>query len=79
MIELVFAVALHFYIVFKCVTLKDKDLHTVSPWWSRWYVILCTSAILAFIKHPGKQSMSNTTQQFFVSFTMFTEALSLLP
>ena len=79
MVELVCAVALHFYIVFKCLTLKDKDLHKESPWWSKWYVILVVSALLAYAKHPGKNSAFGMTQQFFVSFTMFTEALSLLP
>ena len=56
MIEIMFAVFVHFFIVFKCFTLKDKDLHKDTPMWTKWYVILTFAALLAFLKHPGKNS-----------------------
>ena len=34
MIELIFAVFLHAFIVLKCFTYKDKDLHKKSQWWT---------------------------------------------
>ena len=79
MIELVFAVFIHFLIVFKCFTLKDRDLHKETPIWTKWYVILSVSAVLAFMMHPGKNGYFDFRQQFFVSFSMFIEAFALIP
>ena len=78
-IELMLAVFLHIYIVLKCLSYQDKELHKKSRWWTRWWLILVVAAALAFVKHPGKKGYLGFTQQFFVSFSMFTEALALVP
>ena len=45
----------------------------------RWYVFVTIAAILSLIFYPGKAGKNYyITQQMFVSFTMFTEALSLV-
>ena len=49
------------------------------PVYLRWYVIVAVAAILSCFFHPGKKGVYFVSQQMFVSFTMFTEALSLLP
>ena len=54
MIEIVLAVFLHAFIVLKCVTLKDRELHGKPAWWSKWYMVLAVAGVLALLKHPGK-------------------------
>ena len=45
----------------------------------RWYVFVTIAAVLSLIFYPGKAGKNYyITQQMFVSFTMFTEALSLV-
>ena len=60
-IELMVAVGLHIYLVLKCFTYKDKELHKKSKWWTKWYLILALAAVVAFFKHPGKKGMFAVT------------------
>ena len=57
MIELMLAVFLHSYIVYSCFLYKDKDLHKDNYWWAKWYILVAVAAVMAFICHPGKNSM----------------------
>ena len=44
----------------------------------RWYVFVSIAAVLSLFFYPGRAGKNYITQQMFVSFTMFTEALSLV-
>ena len=48
------------------------------PIYLRWFVILVLAAALACCFHPGRKGKYFFTQQMFVSFSMFAEALSLV-
>ena len=48
------------------------------PIYLRCYSIIAIAAILSCFFHPGKKGTYFFTQQMFVSFTMFVEALSLV-
>ena len=48
------------------------------PVYLKWFSTIAVAAALACIFFPGKAGTYFFTQQMFVSFTMFTEALSLL-
>ncbi len=78
-IELGLALLLHTFIVYKCFKLKDTKLYVEAPVAFRWYTMLAVATVLSMILHPGEKSSTYFfTQQMFVSFTMFTEALSLV-
>lgn len=75
--ELGLALALHAYILLLCYRYKDS-LYREQSILQQWYVLLPVAAVLACIFHPGSKSDKYFfTQQMFVSFTMFAEALSL--
>ena len=74
--ELVLAVAMHCYILYLCYKFKDT-LYLEPALHQRAYVLIGVAAVLASIFHPGKKGTYFFTQQMFVSFTMFVEALSL--
>ena len=76
--ELIVANFLHFYIVYMCVKHKDA-LQNEMPIYMHWGVIVTIATILSLFLFPGKRGEYFVSQQMFVSFTMFTEALSLVP
>ena len=77
-IELIVAVALHTYIVYQIVTYKDI-FQKKMPIYLRWYVTVAVAFVLMCFIFPGKSSPKYFfTQQMFVSFTHFVEALCLL-
>lgn len=76
--ELVLAIALHSYILYLCYKFKDA-LYKEPPIQYRAYVLITIAFILSLCFHPGEKHKTYIfTQQMFVSFTMFTEALSLI-
>ena len=77
-IELTLAILMHAYIVYLCYRYKD-NLYKEPPKFVKSYVLVAIAFILSLIFHPGdKHKTYFFTQQMFVSFTMFTEALSLV-
>lgn len=48
------------------------------PVYLRWYVFVSIAALLSLIFFPGRTGQYYISQQMFVSFTMYTEALSLV-
>ena len=75
--EITLAVCLHLIIVYYCYKYKDI-LQTQMPFYLRWYSIIAVAAVLSCCFHPGKKGNYILTQQMFVSFNMFIEALSLI-
>ena len=75
--EICLAVCLHSLIVYLCIKHKDMLQHEM-PIYLRWYSVITVASILSYFMHPGKKGPYIVTQQMFVSFTMFTEALSLI-
>ena len=45
----------------------------------KWYVLVAGCFILSMIFHPGSKGEYFLTFQMFVSFTMFVEAVALIP
>ena len=76
-IELGLALLLHSYIIFLCYKFKDS-LYKEPPIYFKAVVLLTVASVLAILFHPGKKDEKYfLTQQMFVSFSMFAEALSL--
>lgn len=76
-VEISTALVLHAYILYLCFKYKDS-LYKEPPFQYRASVLISVAALLALFLHPGKPGRFFVTQQMFVSFNMFTEALSLI-
>lgn len=77
--EITAAVVLHAYIVYLCFSYKDTIYKGVSAVYLKWYVLLAGCFLLSMIFHPGSKGEYLLTFQMFVSFTMFMEAVALIP
>ena len=75
--ELIIAVLLHVYIVYLCFKFKDT-LYKDPPYYLKSYLLVTIAFLLSLVFHPGQKGVYFFTQQMFVSFTMFVEALSLV-
>ena len=78
-IEIAVAVILHAYIVFLCFSYKDTIYKGVSAIYLKSPVLIGICFILSTIFHPGSKGEYFVTFQMFVSFTMFLEAVALIP
>ena len=76
--ELFMALALHIALIYLCLKHKD-DFAKKPPVYLSAKVLLSVAFVLSLVLHPGKKGKYFFTQQMFVSFTMYSEALSLLP
>ena len=77
-VEIVLAVCIHGTIVYQCWSYKDV-LQQKMPIYLRWFVFVTIAAVLSGIFYPGKAHKKYfISQQMFVSFTMYIEALSLV-
>ena len=76
-VEIITAVCLHAFIVYQCYKYTDA-LQQEMPIYLRCYSLITIATILSCFFHPGKTGAYFVTQQMFVSFTMFCEALSLV-
>jgi hypothetical protein len=72
-------VLLHSYIIYLCYKYKDSIYKGVSSPYLRWYMLVPACFILSMIFHPGNKGEYFLTFQMFVSFTMFVEAVALIP
>jgi hypothetical protein len=77
--EIVSAVALHAYIIYLCYSYKDTIYKGVSKVYLKSPVLIVICLIFSMIFHPGSKGEYFVTQQMFVSFTMFVEAVALIP
>ena len=79
MVEIFMAVALHAYIIFLCFQYKDsiykgtKEVYLKSP------VLIVACFLLSLVLHPGSKGEYFVTLQMLVSFTMFLEAVAMVP
>ena len=78
-IEITAAVVLHAYIIYLCFSYKDTIYKNVSNIYLKWPVLLIVCFLLSMIFHPGSKGEYFLTFQMFVSFTMFVEAVALIP
>ena len=58
---------------------KDMCYNELKQKAFKWYSITAISLVLSTVFHPGKKGSFFFTLQMFVSFTMFVEALALVP
>ena len=79
MIEIFTAVGMHAYIVYLCFLYKDTIYKGTSQIYLKWYVLIGGCLLLSMIFHPGSKGDYFFTLQMFVSFTMFVEAVALIP
>jgi len=79
MIEIIMAVAMHAYIIFLCYQYKDTIYKGVKEKYLKSPVLIVLCFVLCLIFHPGSKGDFFFTLQMLVSFTIFLEALALLP
>ena len=79
MIEIVTAVVMHVYIVFLCYQYKDTIYKGIKEPYLKSPVLMGGCLLLSMIFHPGSKGDYFFTFQMFVSFTMFLEAVALIP
>ena len=78
-LEITAAVILHAYIIYLCYSYKDTIYKSPSALYLKSPVLLAICCVLSVIFHPGSKGEYFVTQQMFVSFTMFVEAIALIP
>ena len=79
MIEICLAVVLHAYILFLCYSYKDTIYKGIKEKYLKSPVLIVACFLLSLIFHPGSKGEFFFTLQMLVSFTIFLEALSLVP
>lgn len=79
MIEIIMAVALHAYIILLCYQLKDTIYKGVKEFFLKFPFLIGLCFLLSLVFHPGSKGDFFFTLQMLVSFTIFLEALALLP
>lgn len=79
MIEIIMAVAMHAYIIFLCYQYKDTIYKGVKEQYLKSPVLIAICFVLCLVFHPGSKGDFFFTLQMLVSFTIFLEALALLP
>ncbi len=70
---------LHAYILFLCYSYKDTIYKGIKEWYLKSPVLIILCAILSTIFHPGNKGEFFFTLQMLVSFTIFLEAISIIP
>jgi ER lumen protein retaining receptor len=78
-LEIFTAVVMHAYIIYLCYQYKDTIYKGIKEIYLRYPALIGVSLLLAFIKHPGSKGDYFVTLQMLVSFTMYLEALALIP
>ena len=78
-LEIIMATTMHAYLVYQCFYYKDTIYKGIKEVYLRWPVLLVFCLVLSMIFHPGAKGEFFFTLQMFVSFTIFTEAVSLVP
>ena len=79
MLEIITAVIMHGYIVFLCYKYKDTIYKGIKEPYLKSPVLILACMVLSMIFHPGSKGEYFVTFQMFVSFTMFLEAVALIP
>ena len=79
MFEIATAVAMHAYIVYLCFMYKDTIYKGTSKLYPKYYVLIGACFGLSLIFFPGNAGKYYVTLQMLVSFTMFLEAVALIP
>lgn len=79
MLEIFTAVVMHGYIIYLCYTYKDTIYKGVKEPYLKSPVLIIACIILAMLKHPGSKGEYFVTLQMLVSFTMYLEAIALIP
>lgn len=77
--EIAAAVVLHAYIIYLCFSYKDTIYKSASTIYLKWPILLLGCFLVSMIFHPGSKGEYFLTFQMFVSFTMFVEAVALIP
>ena len=78
-LEIITALAMHGYIVYLCSTLKDQIYKGLKEFYYKYYFLIGVCFGLSLIFHPGNKGPYFFTLQMLVSFTIFLEALGLIP
>lgn len=78
-LEIWIALAMHGYIVYLCYSYKDNIYKGVKELYLKSPALIIGCLLLSFIFHPGSKGNFFFTLQMFVSFTIFLEAVSILP
>ncbi|CDW83844.1 er lumen protein retaining receptor [Stylonychia lemnae] len=79
MIEIILAVGMHAYIIFLCYQYKDTIYKGIKEKYLKSPVLILACAVFSVILHPGTKGDFFFTLQMLVSFTIFLEAVALIP
>lgn len=79
MVEILMAVAMHAYIIFLCYQYKDTIYKGIKEKFLKYPVLIAVCFVLSLVLHPGSKGDFFFTLQMLVSFTIFLEAVALLP
>jgi ER lumen protein retaining receptor len=81
-IEIVLALGTSAYFIFLYNKYKTKNYwanEVQLPFYLKLHVLIPVVTILSFLFHPGSKGKYYLTMQMFVSFSIFSEAIGLLP
>jgi ER lumen protein retaining receptor len=77
-LDLLLSILMTSYIVFTCIKKKDALYTEVSKPF-KFYILFTVCCVLAFLFHPGKKNKYYLSSQMFVAFTIYMEAIALIP
>ena len=78
-LEILVALGMHAYILYLCFTYKDSIYKGTKEVYLKWYALAGACFLLCLVFHPGSKGKYIVTLQMLVSFTMFLEAVALVP
>ena len=73
------AVAVQVGLIYSCFKYEDITYRTTKKFFLKWWFLVAVALGMATVLHPGKKGKFFFTLQMFVSFTMFLEAIALIP
>ena len=66
-------------LIYQCFQYKDVLYRDIPKFFLKWWSMVILALGLATLFHPGKKGQFFFTLQMFVSFTIFLEALAMVP
>ena len=78
-VEISCAFVIQVGLIYTCYRYKDILYGGVKQFYLKWWFLVALALGLSTVFHPGKKGKFFFTLQMFVSFTMFLEAMALVP
>ena len=78
-VEICFALFMHGCILYFCYKYKDSIYRGIKQFYIKSWFLIAVCGVLSVMVHPGPKGEYFFTLQMLVSFTMYLEALALIP